>query len=387
MSKIEQYSRIQHHRTTIANQQFTVPTSNDHTDETWISTDLYIGEIGINVTSNTAYFRSNNGIIQLGTTASGSGGAASLWDYSGSDFIVGATYSPSSVSPRSGVYTDLGTTALRWKDLYLGGAANGRTQININGGMLLTEISSNGILSSGYDSNDNSPIQIYGTSSNVSKSRPIHINSYNSIITSGNQKASIASKNIVDNSIGDSFVAGQNVTLNTGITSSAHIGDGYGKTNYFSSEVSVGNLAVRGISDDGSGQYAKSDWTTRQSLLRTTTALTYNLATIPWSNAEGGDVIQVKANILGSKSDDATKVYSASIMCSYAYATFSGSASVIPTGLPVIEGEMTTWVGTVPFCDMDADSTGVRIKITGVNGDTTQWLCSYSFHRLINITL
>ena len=57
MAKISQFSRILHHRSTIAGQKFTVPISNDHSDDTWLNTDLYIGEIGINVSDDTIYFR------------------------------------------------------------------------------------------------------------------------------------------------------------------------------------------------------------------------------------------------------------------------------------------------------------------------------------------
>ena len=117
MSKIEQFSRLLHHRITVGGQVFTVPTSNDHTDDTWLNTDLYIGEIGINVTSNTAYMRTNNGIIQLATGTSSSGSTSStagLWDYTGTAIRIGSTYSITDVSPRSGYFTDLGSTTLPW---------------------------------------------------------------------------------------------------------------------------------------------------------------------------------------------------------------------------------------------------------------------------------
>lgn len=384
MSKIEQYSRLIHHRTTIAGQSFTVPTSNDHTDDTWLNSDLYIGEIGINVSSDTIYMRTNNGIIQIATgTSSGSGSTSSvanIWSWSSPNVILGTTYSADSVSPRSGYYTDLGTSTLRWKDVFLGGAANGRTTINVNGGMLLTEASSNGILSSGYDSADNTPIQIYATSSSTSKGRGIHINSVSSYILPGNQKATIASKSVTDNATSDSFVSGQQVTVNSGVTSSVHLGYGYDRTNYNSREVVVGNLAVRGIPDDGSFQYLKSDWITRQAKLRTSNALSTTIATVDtW--ADDGTTIQVKATVLGVSIQDASLVYSADIFgCFYGGASYtSGEVGTQVTN------NMSTWTGTQPDVSMSSDASGVYIKVIGRGSDTIQWLCTYSFHKLINL--
>ena len=59
MAKIEQYSRIINHALTTAGQNFTVPVSNDHTDETWLASDLYIGEFGVNLTDDKVYVRTN----------------------------------------------------------------------------------------------------------------------------------------------------------------------------------------------------------------------------------------------------------------------------------------------------------------------------------------
>ena len=150
MPKIEQFSRIINHCLTTSGQLFTIPTSNDHTDETWLATDLYVGEIGINLTDDTIFMRTNNGIVQISASGSGGGSVSNLWNWSSPNIIIGSTYSAESVSPRSGVYTDLGTSTLRWKDLYLGGATSGVCGINVNGGVTLTEISSNGILTSGF---------------------------------------------------------------------------------------------------------------------------------------------------------------------------------------------------------------------------------------------
>ena len=67
MSKIEQYSRLINHRISTSGAVFNVPTSNDHTDETWLATDLYVGEFGVNVTDDKVYVRTSNGIIPVST--------------------------------------------------------------------------------------------------------------------------------------------------------------------------------------------------------------------------------------------------------------------------------------------------------------------------------
>lgn len=384
MPKIDQYSRFRMHRTTISGQLFTVPLSNDHSDETWLSTDLYIGELGINVTDDTIFMRTNNGIVQLASNGATGSGNADVFIFSTPNIVIGSTYSADSLSPRSGYYTDLGTSTLRWKDMYLGGAANGRTTINVNGGMLLTEIGSNGILSTGYDSNDNTPFQLYGTSSSVNKSRAVHINSYNAQIGTGNQKVSIASKNVIDNASSDSLVSGQSVTINTGVTSSVHLGFGYNKTNYDSMMVTAGNLAVRGIADDGSGQYTKSDWVTKQAKVRTNNALTTTIVSIPWtSTASGGDVIQIKAYIIGVDMSYPQYVYSSEIMGVYSINS-DGSLTVNEIGTPVQDA-----VSSFTSCDseMAADGNNVYIKVKGEGTTYIQWLCTYSYHRLINITV
>lgn len=386
MGKIEQFSRILHHRTTVSGQQFTVPTSSDHTDETWLSTDLYIGEIGMNITDDTLFFRTNNGIIQIATGTSSSGSTSSiayLWNWSSPNIVIGTTYSVDSVSPRSGYYTDLGTTTLRWKDLYLGGSSNGTTTLNVNGGMSMTEISSNGILSSGIMVTDNSPIKIgVGTVSNgVDMDRTLFINSKDiSMTQSGNQRANIAANGVIwglNNH--NTMVSGTNVTLDDGVAQHVHLGNGYNKTNYNSDEVVVGNLAIRGAADDGSYQYIRSDWRTSQSVLRTSNALTTTIASLPWD--EDGNVIQIKAYIIGTKIDDASQVYSAELMGAV-YGGASYTESVV--GVPILNA-VSSFTSGQPDCELSVDPSGAYIKVTGLGSTTIQWQVTYSHQRLINV--
>lgn len=72
MSIIQQNSRVSLHRITGTGSTPTIPASNDFTDNTWIASDLMEGEIMFNMTDDKAWFRSDNGIVQLATVATSS---------------------------------------------------------------------------------------------------------------------------------------------------------------------------------------------------------------------------------------------------------------------------------------------------------------------------
>ena len=384
MAKIEQYSRILHHRINTPGQPFTVPTSNDHTDETWSANDLYIGEIGVNVSDDKIYVRTNNGIIQIGTTSSQIGTASNTMIVSGANLKIATGITASAMTRNVASYTDLGDTSLRWQDVYLGGRTSGRTLIDVNVGLNLTETSGVGILTSSYDPSTNAPIQIYTQSSILNHDRPLHLNSNDVIMEgTGNERVSIGSKGVVFQTLTHhNTVIGTNVTIYTGITASVHLGHGFGKTNYDTQTVVVGNLAIRGISDDGSLQYIKSDWTTNQARLRTTNATTTNMATLNW-DAYVGSAVQVKAYILASDISDTSLCYSAEVMGVF---TLDGNNLTHQIGTPIIN-EVSGFTGTQPSVTMVQDGTGIRIKVTGTAGNTIQWLCTYSYHKLVNITV
>jgi hypothetical protein len=46
----------------------TVPSSSDHTDGTWLSTDIYKGEFYLNTTTGKLYTRNDSGVAEVGTT-------------------------------------------------------------------------------------------------------------------------------------------------------------------------------------------------------------------------------------------------------------------------------------------------------------------------------
>ena len=62
-----QDSRIIQKRSTVAGVAPTVPSSNDHTDGTWLSTDIYKGELYYNQADNILYTRDDSGIVIVST--------------------------------------------------------------------------------------------------------------------------------------------------------------------------------------------------------------------------------------------------------------------------------------------------------------------------------
>jgi hypothetical protein len=60
-----QDSRIRLKRTSTTSTEPTVAPSSDHTDGTWVATDLYVGETYLNAADDTYYIRTDNGIRQI----------------------------------------------------------------------------------------------------------------------------------------------------------------------------------------------------------------------------------------------------------------------------------------------------------------------------------
>jgi len=65
-----QDSSIKIKRSTITATVPTVPSSNDHTDGTWIATDIYKGELFFNQADGVLWSRDDNGLVCLGGSAS-----------------------------------------------------------------------------------------------------------------------------------------------------------------------------------------------------------------------------------------------------------------------------------------------------------------------------
>jgi hypothetical protein len=384
MAKIEQYSRIINHAISTSGAVFTVPTSNDHTDETWLATDLYVGEFGVNVTDDKVYVRTSNGIIPVATGATGSSTGQNILVFNSPNINIGTTYSANSLSPNGVYYTDLGTNSNRWKDLYLGGSGTSKALIDVNQGVAMSD-TTGGILVTNNTSASGAAIEI-DTSSNINKARVLNLNSR--VVTnsgSTNYNVTIASQTVsMTNNSKAVVIAGSNVTLQDGITDVVHLGKGYSKTNNQSEQVVVGgSLAVRGVDDDGSTQYITSDWITKQSRLRTSNALISDLASIPWYDASnGGEVIQIKAQVLATDIADASLVYSAEISGVY---SLDAALTVYEIGIPVVSEWSSFSVASQPTVELASDGTSVDIKCQGNGTNTIQWLCTYSYHRLVNV--
>jgi len=381
MAKIEQYSRIINHAISTSGLAFTVPSSNDHTDETWLATDLYIAEFGVNVTDDTVYVRTNNGIVKL-ATATSSTGAAQVWSYNSPNIVIGSTYSAAAITRNSSSYTDLGSSSLRFKDVYLGDSASGNSTINVNAGLWLKE-ATDSILVTNNVSATNAPIEIDG-SSNTNKDRVLNLNSrYVTNSGSTNYNVSIASQTVsMTNNSKAVVIAGSDVTLTDGISNIVHLGKGYSKADLEDDQVVIGgSSAVRGTSDDGSNLYNNSDWITKQARITTTDATTVDLVSIPWySTSLYGELIQVKTHIIATSIDDASIAYSSEITGVY---SVNESGLLTEVGLPVLN----QWIvpGLSCLTEMASDASGVYVKVKGDASYTMKWLATYSYHRLINI--
>lgn len=78
------HSRILIKRSTTPGELPTVPVSNDHTDGTWVPTDIYEGEIFINIPDDKVYTRVDSGIVLIAKfsdiTAANVGNTTAQWN-------------------------------------------------------------------------------------------------------------------------------------------------------------------------------------------------------------------------------------------------------------------------------------------------------------------
>lgn len=180
----------------IAGQEPTIPLTDDHMDGTWLTTDLYVGEIFLNTIDNKAWFRSEGGIVPLG--GSGSGTYSFIGDYV---HISGGTFSGVVYAP---TFSANGITASYIiADTYNGGTFNG---VFVGDGSGLTGINAD---------------WLGGTVSNPSQflnEFTLTNNTFLDGVISSNNSAITYNKNI-------------NITSGAGVSASFFIGDGSGLTN------------------------------------------------------------------------------------------------------------------------------------------------------------
>lgn len=120
MAEVKQFSRIQNHRLTTSGQVPTIPSVDDVTDSSFLATDLKNGELCVNTADDNIFFRSGSSIIEISTT---SVPGTSPWVFDGNDIktnaVIGSPAVYPKVLPQVDDQIDLGSSALRWKNLYL----------------------------------------------------------------------------------------------------------------------------------------------------------------------------------------------------------------------------------------------------------------------------
>jgi hypothetical protein len=187
-------TRITIKYSTITGQEPTIPLSDDHSDGTWLPTDIYIGEIFMNSQDDKLWVRTDNGITPIGGT---SGSTFSfIGDYV---HISGGTYSGTVYAP---TFSAGGITASYIiSDLFEGGTFNGTF---IGDGSGLT-----GIVADWLGGTVSNPVHFVNT---VDLNNTTYLNGD---ITTTNGYINITS---------DTWVTG-------GVSASYFIGDGSGLTN------------------------------------------------------------------------------------------------------------------------------------------------------------
>jgi hypothetical protein len=398
MARIDQYARLIHHRLTGAGQQFTIPASADHTDETWAATDLYIGEIGLNITDDKVFARTNNGIIELAVATQSSSGDQ-IWIISGQDILVGASYSnATSVSKATGATSvSLGKSDNRWSGLFLGGNPDLKGTINTSDAIEIRDNAGNRFLTAGYlVTSEDSAIHIGTQSQTVAKEQGLFLNSmFGTMSNGGYNRVMIGSSNVImDDAEGAVSIAAFDVQIgdsNVGtINGVTHIGPGYFKKNLVSLRTTVGgSFAVRTLDGGtlgGNSQpiYADSDWVIQQEKIQTLNALSTPIVTYGWT---AGEAIQMKARVMGINRDDGN-VYSAEI---FGTGIHNGDGFAQMIGDPIIL-EQSNFGGTasIPPYDLaeatiECDDTNFYVKVKGHSASPVEWICTYSYQKMSNL--
>lgn len=398
MARIDQYARLIHHRLTGAGQQFTIPASADHTDETWAATDLYIGEIGLNITDDRVFARTNNGIIELAVATQSSSGQQ-IWIISGSDILVGASYSnATAVTKATGATSsDLGKTSNRWSNLFIGGNTSLKGTINTADAIEIRNNSGNRFLTGGYlITSEDSAIHIGTQSQTVPKGQGLFLNTMAATMSNGGyNRVMVASENVViDDAEGAVAINAFNVQIgdtNVGtIGAATHIGPGYGKTNIASSRTTIGgSLAVRSLDGGTLGGnsepiYYDSDWVTAQAKIQTLNALSTSIVTYGWT---AGEAIQMKARVMGINRDDGT-VYSAEI---FGTGIHNGDGFANMIGDPIIleQSNFGATFSMPPYdlaeATIECDNTNFYVKVKGHSASPVEWICTYSYQKMSNL--
>lgn len=397
MARIDQYARLIHHRLTAAGARFSIPASADHTDETWASTDLYIGEIGINITDDKVFARTNNGIIEL-AVATQSGTGQVVWIVSGNDVLVGPSYSNTTAVTKAvgSTFSDLGKTSNRWGSLFLGTNADLKGTINTSDKLEIRDNAGNRFMTANYViSSEDSAIHIGTFSQTQYKNQGLFLNTMAATMSNGGyNRVMISCEDVIMDDV-ECAVAINGYKVQLGDTNLGtngfvtHIGPGYGKKNIYSSRTTIGgSLAVRSLDGGtlgGNSQpiYSDSDYVTTQAKLQTLNALSTPIVTMGWT---AGEAIQMKARVMGINRDD-NNVYSAEIFATGLNDGFTATMIGDPI---ILEQSNFGATSSMPPYDLaeatiECDINNFYVKVKGHSASPVEWICTYSYQKMQNL--
>jgi hypothetical protein len=119
-----QRSRMITKRSEVPGVEPTVPSSNDHTDGTWLATDIYVGEMFLNVADGKCFTRlTDDSIVEIGAGGGEGGGDYIMLRI---DSIVGGIVNYTVIHNRIGtinsVTADNGTVTIEHSDITFSGA-------------------------------------------------------------------------------------------------------------------------------------------------------------------------------------------------------------------------------------------------------------------------
>jgi hypothetical protein len=135
-----QDSRIKIKRSTITATVPTVPSSNDHTDGTWIATDIYKGELFYNQADGVLWSRDDNGVTCLGGSASLTIASADVLTLNSTPLtIVGAVAGYAIEVVSASVKIDFNTTAYA-TNTFIQLIVNGATTAQYGGGITMQQL-------------------------------------------------------------------------------------------------------------------------------------------------------------------------------------------------------------------------------------------------------
>lgn len=389
-------ARIQHHSLTTPASIFTVPPSEDFTDGSWTIEDLAIGEIGINLADDRIFFRTTNGIVEMETSS-----FTALWTRSGDDIqalediLSTPVVYPNILAPLTGV-SDLGSNAIKWKDIYAETLQNGTGLIEVDPTTISIQndggaFSAEGLfITTGYaaiwalaqtkiielgttsiaiiDETASGFVEVRGTSVQARTKQPavdIPGEIFAEIFTADNSAAPVLSNSGEDNN--SVFIGSRDSSMDTGVTNSVIIG-GVALTGDTDDTVFMPRTNVRGA---GVAGYAGSETIRDQAVVQTADATVTTIYTIPMTN---GDMISVQARVNGQ---DSAAVEACG---SNLFAVFTKQGGTCVQLGSTDTSMKSTTLSTVII---DTDATDVRVRVTGIAATTMNWVATVDYHKTI----